>query len=117
MFYRALDKVGKTGTNLLAIVLWLATAALGGFDIYVVHEMAARVYARYFGSGVARGSNYWESIALGNVIVLVLAVLWIGLVIGGGEYHAKYVGTRKSWRLFARTLGVELAVLVLALFI
>jgi hypothetical protein len=110
-------QMGKVGSGVLAFILWAATAALGLFEIWVVHEMVLRVFARFFANGSASEYDYWGGIALGNWVVFILAVVWIGLVIGGGEYHYKYVGQPKSWRLFARTIAVELSILVLALFI
>jgi len=110
-------QMGKIGSGVLALILWAATAALGLFEIWVVRKMALRVFARFFVDGSASQYDYWGGIALGNWVVFILAVVWIGLVIGGGEYHYKYVGQPKSWRLFARTSAVELSILVLALFI
>jgi hypothetical protein len=109
--------VGKVSSGVVALVLWVATAALGLFDIWVIHEMAQRVFARFSVNGSASEHDYWGGVVLGNWVVFILAVVWIGLVIGGGEYHYKYVGQPKSWRLFARTIAVELSILVLALFI
>jgi len=110
-------QMGKIGSGALAFILWAATAALGLFEIWVIHEMTLRVFARFFASGSVSEYDYWGGIALGNWVVFILAVVWIGLVIGGGEYHYKHVGQPRSWRLFARTITVELSILVLALFI
>jgi hypothetical protein len=41
------------------------------------------------------------------VVVVVLAV-------GSGEYHAKHVGTRPSWLLFAWVFAIELVIFLLA---
>jgi hypothetical protein len=48
---------------------------------------------------------------------MILAVAWIGVAIGGAEYHYKRVGQPSSWKLFSRTLAVEISILVLALFV
>lgn len=108
---------GKVGTGILAFVLWIFTAALGLVEIWIVREMTLRVYARFFADETALGNVYRGSVALGNWLVFILAIVWIGLVIGGGEYHFKHVGKPKSWKLFARTIAVQLSILVLALFI
>ena len=110
-------KTWKLGTGLVALFLWAATAALGLLEIVVIREMALRVYARFGVDGAVSNSHYWGGVALGNWLLLVLAIVWIGVVIGGGEYHYKYLGQPKSWRLFARTFAAELSILVLALFI
>jgi hypothetical protein len=109
--------LGKFGTGILTFVLWIVTAALGLVEIWIVRHMTLRVYARFFADEVAFGNDYWSSVNIGNWLVFILAVVWIALVIGGGEYHVKYVGKPKSWRLFARTIAVQLSILVLALFI
>lgn len=110
-------QLGRIGSRLLAFVLWAATAALGIVEILVVRNMVLRVYARFWADDVPFGGDYWGSVALGNWLVFILAIVWIALVIGGGEYHFKYVGQQKSWKLFARTIAVQLSILVLALFI
>lgn len=110
-------QLGKVGTGIVAFVLWVATAVLGLVEIVVVREMVQRIFARFFADETAFGSDYWGSVALGQGTVLVLAIVWLGLVVVGGEYHMKHLGKHKSWRLFARTIAVELSILVLALFI
>jgi hypothetical protein len=110
-------QLGKVGKGILAFALWIFTAALGLIEIWIVREMTLRVYARFFADEVAHADVYWGSVALGNCLVFILAIVWVALVIGGGEYHVKYVGKPKSWRLFARTIAVQFSILVLALFI
>jgi hypothetical protein len=107
----------KIGASLAAFLLWAASAVLGLWEIWIVREMMLRVYVRFWAGDKLSGNDYWLSVGLGNWLVFILAVVWIGVVIGGGEYHAKHVGQPKSWKLFARTIGVQVAILVLALFI
>jgi hypothetical protein len=97
--------------------LWLGTSVLALYEIWLIRVMVIRVYARFMDDGTPFGADYNTAVAMGNWLVLALGVVWIALVIGGGEYHAKHVGTSKSWRVFARTIAVELAILVLAWFI
>jgi hypothetical protein len=107
----------KVGPRLIAVLLWLTTSVLALYEVWLVREMVLRVYARFMADGAPFGADYDTALAMGNWLVFALGVVWIGLVIGGGEYHTKHVGTSKSWRLFARTMAVELAILVLAWFI
>lgn len=109
--------LGKIGTALIAFALWLVTAVVGLYEIVLIRDMVVRVYARFFGDDRVYGADYWGGVALGQVLVVIMAIVWIGLVIGAGEYHYKHFGQPKSWRLFARVIAVELAILVLALFI
>lgn len=97
----------RVALSVLAFILWAATAALGLWEIVVIREMLLRVYARFW-------SDYWSAAALRNWTVLVLGLVWIVVVIGGGEYHYRRLGQRRSWRLFGWTIAGELAILVLA---
>ena len=96
--------------SVLALILWIATAVVGLWEIVIVRGMLLRLYA-YF------GGEYWPAVNMGNWIVFILGATWLVLVVGGGEYHYRRVGQRGSWRLFGWTIGVEIAILVLALFI
>jgi hypothetical protein len=109
--------LGRLGSGVLALVLWIATAALGLVEIWVVREMVLRIYVRFLSDAPIAERHYWGGHAIGNAVAMIMAVLWIAVAIGGGEYHARHTGEPESWRLFARTLAVELAILVLALFI
>ena len=100
----------RIGWGALAFGLWAATAALGFLEIGVVLGISLRIYAHFWG-------DYWGGIALRNGAMWVLAIVWLGLVIGGGEYHYKKWGQPESWRLFGRTIAAELSILVLAHFI
>ena len=96
--------------SVLALILWIATAAVGLWEIVIVRGMLLRIYARFW-------SDYWPAVNLGNWAVFILGAMWLVLVVGGGEYHYRRVGRRESWRLFGRTIAVEVAILILALFI
>jgi hypothetical protein len=96
----------------LAFILWLGTAVLGIYEIYLIREMLFCVYAR-FASGPSTAIDYWGGLALGNSALIPLSIVWIALVMGGGEYHFKRVGQRSSWKLFGWTIAVELFILVL----
>ncbi len=96
--------------GLLAILLWIATCALGLLELYLLQEMVLRVYVRF-------GSDYYSGVNIRNVVVLILALLYIAFAIGTGEYHYRRFGQRSSWRLFGWTIAVQLAILVLCYFV
>jgi len=96
--------------GLLAILLWIATCALGLLEVYLLQEMVLRVYVRF-------GSDYYSGVNIRNVVVLILALLYIAFAIGTGEYHYRRFGQRSSWRLFGWTIAVQLAILVLCYFV
>ena len=100
----------QISAGVLALILWIATAVVGLVEIVVVRDMVLRLYGRF-------GSSYWSGVMLGNVTVLVLALAWLALVVGTGEYHRGHVGERNSWKVFGWTIAVEVAILVLAFFI
>lgn len=92
----------------VTLILWLASIALLIADIYFVRELFFAIYARF--STDAAVALLW-----GNIIVIVAAVLVVGFIIASGEYHRKHHGRPRSWRLFAWTFGVGLAIPALAL--
>ncbi len=94
--------------RVVTLLLWLASIALLIADIYFVRELFFVIYARF--STDAAVALLW-----GNIIVVVAAILAVGFIIASGEYHRKHHGKPRSWRLFAWTFGVGLAIPVLAL--
>ena len=101
----------------LAFILWAVTAAVGLVEIFVVREMVLRIFARFWGDQGPFGSGYWSAVQVAQWAVLILAIVWIVLVIGSGEYHYRRFGQRRSWQLFGWTLAGELAILMLAYFV
>jgi len=96
--------------RVLAIVLWIVTALLGLLDILAVRDILIGVYA---GSG---GRDYWVAVNVRNWTVVIVALVWIAVVVGGGEYHRSRVGQRSSWGLFGLTIAIEIAILLLTFF-
>lgn len=107
----------RTWSGVLAFALWAGTAAAGIAAIATVLDVAIRVYAAFWGDYGFYGSDYRGALALRNFLVFPLAFLWLAMAVGGGEYHYKHFGQPRSWRLFARTIAVELSIFALALFI
>ena len=107
----------KFGLGLLALVLWAGTSALAFVEILTVREIALRIYAHFAATGGFYGRDYWGGVTLNQLLVWPLAILWIAVVIGGGEYHYKYFGQPRSWKVFGWMISIELTILVLALFV
>ena len=101
-------------TWMAAIALWLGTAVLGLYEIALLHEMLLRAYVRF---GPSSAQLLWQAEALSSWGVFFMGAAWIALVIGGGEYHYRHIGRRASWRLFAWTVGAQLALLALPLIV
>jgi hypothetical protein len=92
----------------VTVVLWLGTALVGLYEIFVMRELLYHVYVLLGGRdpGVAAALGAWG--------VMLLALVWIGAFLGGGEYHYQHVGEAPSWRLFGWTIAVEVTILALA---
>lgn len=87
---------------LLSLALWIGTAIVGLQVIVTVLDMFT--WLLYL--GVSR-----EIAGLGAWILVPVSVVWIAIVVGGGEYHFKHIGQPGSWRLFGFTVAIELLVL------
>jgi hypothetical protein len=94
----------------LAFILWVVTVVIGLVDIYFAREIFWAVYARF-----STESNL--AAALGDVVLIVGALIFLGFVIMTSEYHVKHVGKHESWDLFTLTLVVEMAIPLLAFFV
>jgi hypothetical protein len=95
----------------LAYGLWFVSAALGVLTYLAGREMIIRTYARFFPLDV-------ESLSLVNIVVsMAMAILPIAIIIGGFEYQHRNMGKPQGWVMLARTLAVEIGILLLALYI
>jgi anti-sigma factor RsiW len=81
----------------VALTLWAGTAIVGLQVIVVVRDRSAWVLAP----------------ALSNWALIPLSIMWIALVVGGGEYHYKRFGQNSSWKLFGWTIAAEMTILIL----
>jgi len=105
-------------SGVVAFILWVGTAIVSLYEIFLVREMLFRIYVRFWsGSGGLGRNDFWRALALGNWALIPLALAWIALVVGGGEYHYKRVGQRSSWKLFGWTIAAEMLILVLPILI
>lgn len=95
----------KILSAMLAFILWLGTAIIGLQVIVTIRDLL-----------VWFGAHTLESVlvasALGTWVLMPLGIMWIVLVVGGGEYHYNRFGQRSSWKLFGWTIAIELLVLL-----
>ena len=92
---------------MLSVVLWIGTALVGLQNILDVRKI--------FIIGMARlGGNPAVTESLSIFVVFISGMLWIALVIGGGEYHYRRIGQTSSWKLLAWTIAAQLGILILS---
>jgi hypothetical protein len=95
----------------LAYGLWFVTAALGVLTYLAGREMIIRTYVRFFPLDVG-------SLSLVNIVVsIAMAIVPVAIIIGGFEYQHRNMGKPQGWVMLARTLAVEIGILLLALYI
>ena len=95
----------------LAYGLWFVTATLGVLTYLAGREMIIRTYVRFFPFEPG-------SVSLINLLISWgMAILPIAIIIGGFEYQHRYMGKAEGWAMLARTLAVEIGILLLALYI
>lgn len=93
----------------IAILLWLLTTALSIVCLLAVRTMFLNILARF---------ALVELIPAANWIVLFLMLFFcIFVIIGGFEFHFRHPGDARSWQIFSWTIGIEVAILLLAIFI
>ena len=92
----------KVAAGAVAFGLWLATTAAAMVEVYLLRQAYVRVALRF-------GVDASTGLVGADILVLVMALVWIAFTLGTGEFHRKYVGQSRSWRLFAWTAGVEAA--------
>ena len=102
---------------LVALSLWLLTAGVGLWEVFLIREMTGRIVARLWADDRPFGPDYWTAVHLGQWSVLIAGLAWIVLVIGSGEFHYRHYGERASWHLFAVCVAIEVGIALLALWI
>jgi len=90
----------------VALILWLGSAFIGLLDLIVLRDLAIMAVIAMDGHNATAGP-------IAIMTVLLGAMLYIGFVIGGAEYHYKNIGLPGSWKLFSITLLGQLFILIL----
>ena len=104
-------KYMKILNTLLAIVLWLASLVLGLLDIDFFGKIIESLYARFW------TNEYWTAVFVEDLATVILALGFIVFLVLTSEYHSKHAGEPGSWKLFGKTLGVEILIPVIAYFL
>ncbi len=94
---------------MLAFMLWLGTLVIGLLNILVIRDLVLTAC-------VSAGYKPAETGVAAILAVLVSAVIYIIVIIGGAEYHYKRIGHPSSWKLFSWTIVMQLFIMVLPYF-
>ena len=62
-----------------------------------------------------QGDDFGTGIVLRNFSAVIMGIVCMIMVVATGEYHLRHAGQPASARLFAWTIGVELAIYLLYL--
>lgn len=107
----------KAGLWLLTVVLWLATVGLGVLALIILQQgiqvRGALLLLQNNEMGLTARSGWLRSIRYASW--LLGGLVWLSMVVGGMEFHFKYTGKRRSMRVFAWTIGIELALIGLGI--
>ena len=101
-------------TIVLTVLLWLATSAVAIVDISFLTDIAVGIYFRIQNDPYPSRVMYFGT-SIGRIVTILLGVVVGVFVVVSGELHAKHLGQRKSWVLFAGTIAVELIIWIVHL--
>jgi len=90
----------------VAVILWLGSAFIGLLDLLVLRDLAIM-------GVIAMDGRHATAGPIAIITVFLGAMLYIGFIIGGAEYHYKNIGQPGSWKLFTVTLLGQLFILIL----
>ena len=104
-----MTRIRSVIARILALALYLATLAFGLLDIYFAREIVWAIYVRF-------STETAPAIVIGDLVIFIMAIVYLAFVILTGEYHLKHAGQPQSWRLFSSTFAIEFFIPILAFF-
>ena len=93
----------------VAAVLWLVTSALSVICLLSVRTIFLRTLGRFGLSLLIPAANW--------IILFPMVFFCIAVIIGGFEFHFRNPEPARSWQIFSWTIGIEAAILLLAIFL
>jgi hypothetical protein len=104
--HTSLHQVRFFFTWALTLILWLGSIVIGLLNLIAIRDLAIMAVMAFNGSAA-------DAILIAIIAVLIGAIIFIGIVIGGGEYHYRNIGQPASWKLFTLTLMGQLLLLII----
>jgi len=95
---------------LLAILLWSGTFFIGLMNILVITDLVTSGF-------LIIGGSPETGTFIAILTAFLAAMVFIGVVIGGAEYHYRHIGQPGSWKLFTWTLIIQLFIMILPYFL
>ena len=86
--------------NVATWSLWLVTVVAGLIEVYLLRQAFMRLADR-------AGASASQSLFGGDVVVLVLSLVWLVFAFGTGEFHRRYAGQFRSWQVFGWTVAIQ----------
>lgn len=90
----------------VGFLVWLGTGAIGLVEIFLARQTVVRIYGHY-------SNDVNVGTLVGNVTVVVSAVIWLAYVVMAGETAMRRLNKRESWTMFAWAFAIELLILIL----
>ncbi len=97
-------------TVILAGLLWLGTFIIGFLNLLVIIDLVVTGY-------LVMGGDADGATLIGIAAAILTAMVYIGVIVGGAEYHYKNIGQPGSWKFFTWTLIIQLLIMVLPYFL
>lgn len=89
-----------------AVILWIGSILIGLLDLIVIRDLAIVTV-------VTLGGSPSDAAPIAIIAVMIGAIFFIGIIVGGGEYHYRNFGKPNSWKLFMITILGQLMLLIL----
>ena len=103
----------------ISMLFWGLTAYLAGYQIFLIRSIVSSVYLSLL-ENFSIPINVLERLSatgVGNIASLIMAIIAIVIVVGGFDYHWSHGGEPNSFKLLAITLGFQLSIQALYLFL
>ena len=98
---------------IVTALLWLASAVFSTATVYYTYALSILIYSILSGK---QGTNeFFAGIFVGQVAAFISGLIWLGVILVTGEYHLKHAGTKKSWKVIAYVLGIQLLIIIVGM--